>query len=73
MDNFDLDLEDLDLKSVDITHSKSATPNNSFKNINIDNNRSSTASIQASNPNLTVSTNNYDAMPNMGTGNSTDK
>lgn len=68
MDNFDLDLEDLDLKSVDITHSKPATPNNSFKNINVDNNRTG---IQASNPNLTVSTNNYDAMPSMG--NSTDK
>ena len=69
MDNFDLDLEDLDLKSVDITHSKPATPNNSFKNINVDNNRTG---IQAfNNPNLTVSTNNYDAMPSMG--NSTDK
>ena len=71
MDNFDLDLEDLDLKSVDITQSRTATPTNSFKSINIDNNKSSNASIQASNPNLTVSTNNYDSMPSMGS--STDK
>ena len=57
---FDLDLEDLDLKSVDMssnTNSQSRnislnTPNSAFK-----------PNIREQSPNLTISTNNYDAMP----------
>lgn len=65
MESFDLDLEDLDLKSVDI---KPTTPTHGdYKHLLYN---SPTHSYQPGQPNLTVSTNNRDAMP---TGLNSDK
>ena len=70
---FDLDLEDLDLKSVDM---RSETPiqttkNISFQNQNQNQNQSSFKPIiRNESPNLTISTNNNDSMPSMNGFNS---
>ena len=81
MDSFDIDLEDLDLKSVDINTDNSITSANSFKNISFTSNSSNnqggnTASLNnhnshnshntAFNPNLTISNSNNDPMPMSG-------
>ena len=61
MESFDLDLEDLDLKSVDI---KPATPTpNEFRNISFSSSQSPAITLQPSQPNLTISSCNNDAMP----------
>jgi len=69
---FDLDLEDLDLKSVDI---RSATPTQNNKNISFQNNNTNSQSafkptFREQSPNLTISTNNTDSMPSMNGFNS---
>ena len=65
MESFDIDLEDLDLKSVDIKPSTPITTHGDFRNITFANNSSSaTPSYHASAPNLTISNSNTDAMPN---------
>jgi hypothetical protein len=61
MDTIELDLEDLDLKSVDIGGS------NTYKNINVSSTSSGiTPSYNSFKPNLTVSASNNDPMPNGG-------
>ena len=68
MAEFELDLEDLDLKSVDIG-STTQNPNTSFQRQN--NNQSAfTPTIREQSPNLTISTNNNDSMPSMNGFNS---
>ena len=61
---FDLDLEDLDLKSVDI---RSNTPVQQTKNISFDNKNHNQSAFKPTfrdqSPNLTISTNNNDLMP----------
>jgi hypothetical protein len=65
METFDIDLEDLDLKSVDIKPSTPITTPTDFKNISFNNYSSaSTSSYHTSPPSLTVSNSNTDAMPN---------
>ena len=69
---FDLDLEDLDLKSVDI---RSATPTQNAKNISFQSNNMNNQSafkptFREQSPNLTISTNNTDSMPSMNGFNS---
>jgi hypothetical protein len=66
MESFDIDLEDLDLKSVDIKPSTPITTPGDFRNISFNNNNSSstTPSYHASAPSLTVSGSNNDPMPN---------
>ena len=67
---FDLDLEDLDLKSVDM---RSTTPTQTTRNISFNNNHNNNGqnqsafkpTIREQSPNLTISTNNNDAMPSM--------
>ena len=56
--DLDLDLEDLNLKSVDM-----GSTNSQGKNISFDTNNSFRPNIREQSPNLTVSTNNHDAMP----------
>ena len=74
MDSFDIDLEDLDLKSVDMNTSTITSPS-TFKNIAFSSNGSSnTGNSYNSNsqygsafkPNLTVSGSNNDSMPMSG-------
>ena len=62
--DLDLDLEDLNLKSVDMspTHSQS-------KNISFDKNNSFRPTMREQSPNLTISTNNNDSMPSGHMGN----
>ena len=68
MAEFELDLEDLDLKSVDIG-STTQNHNTSFQRQN--NNQSAfTPTIREQSPNLTISTNNNDSMPSMSGFNS---
>ena len=68
MAEFELDLEDLDLKSVDIG-STTQNHNTSFQRQN--NNQSAfTPTIREQSPNLTISTNNNDSMPSMNGFNS---
>jgi hypothetical protein len=68
---FDLDLEDLDLKSVDM---RSETPIQTTKNISFQNQNQNQSSfkpiIRNESPNLTISTNNNDSMPSMNGFNS---
>ena len=66
---FDLDLEDLDLKSVDM---RSTTPTQNTRNITFDNKNQSAfrPTMREQSPNLTISTNNSDAMPSMNGFNS---
>ena len=76
MDSYDIDLEDLDLKSVDINSSSSynnITSPSSFKNVSF-NSSSSFKPVQSfnNNPNLTISSSNNDPMPSFG-GLSSDK
>ena len=65
MESFDIDLEDLDLKSVDIKPSTPITTPSDFRNISFGGNHSQSQSynIQASKPNLTISGSNNDPMP----------
>jgi hypothetical protein len=56
MEAFDLDLEDLDLRSV-------ATTGNDYKNISFSSNNPSSVVLQPTKPNLTVSGSNTDPMP----------
>jgi hypothetical protein len=63
MESFDLDLEDLDLKSVDIKPSTPITTPSDFRNISFGSNNSASVNIQASKPNLTISGSNNDPMP----------
>ena len=69
---FDLDLEDLDLKSVDMrSETPIQTKNISFQNQNQNQNQSSFKPIiRNESPNLTISTNNNDSMPSMNGFNS---
>ena len=67
---FDLDLEDLDLKSVDM---RSTTPIQTTRNISFNNTQNQSAfkpTMREQSPNLTISTNNNDAMPSMNGFNS---
>lgn len=71
MESFDIDLEDLDLKSVDIkppapapVSSTSTSHGGDFRNINFSSNNGNSSFIQPSQPNLTISSSNYDQMPN---------
>jgi len=67
---FDLDLEDLDLKSVDMrSETPIQTKNISFQNQN-QNQSSFKPIIRNESPNLTISTNNNDSMPSMNGFNS---
>ena len=76
MDSYEIDLEDLDLKSVDINSSSSfSNSNNSNNSKNISFNSSSSFKPTTSfinNPNLTVSNSNHDQMPSYN-GLSSDK
>lgn len=64
MDTFDIDLEDLDLKTVEMNTSTGGS--NDFKNINISSNKSNQIpSYKNSRPNLTISSSNTDSMPSM--------
>ena len=73
MDSYDIDLEDLDLKSVDINTNSNITSPSNFKNVSF-NSSSSFKPVQSfsNNPNLTISSSNNDPMPSMG-GLSSDK
>ena len=62
--DLDLDLEDLNLKSVDMN-----TNNSQSRNISFDTNNSFRPNIREQSPNLTISTNNNDAMPSGHMGN----
>ena len=66
---FDLDLEDLDLKSVDM---RSTTPTQQTRNISFETKNQSAfrPTMREQSPNLTISTNNSDAMPSMNGFNS---
>ena len=73
---FDLDLEDLDLKSVDM---RSNTPTQTTRNIAFNNNHNNhntqsqsafKPTMRDQSPNLTISTNNHDTMPSMNGFNS---
>jgi hypothetical protein len=67
MDTFDLDLEDLDLKTVDMNPTIRSSSNNDYKNINVSSSSSNqTPSFSSSRPNLTISSSNSDPMPSMG-------
>ena len=67
---FDLDLEDLDLKSVDIVSNTSMPPTKNISFNNTQNQSTFKPTIREQNPNLTISTNNHDAMPSMNSFNS---
>ena len=73
MDSYDIDLEDLDLKSVDINPNTTTTSPSNFKNVSF-NSSSSFKPVQSfsNNPNLTISSSNNDPMPSFG-GLSSDK
>jgi len=73
MDSYDIDLEDLDLKSVDINSNTNTTSPSNFKNVSF-NSSNSFKPVQsfANNPNLTISNSNNDPMPSFG-GLSSDK
>ena len=73
MDSYDIDLEDLDLKSVDINPNTTTTSPTNFKNVSF-NSSSSFKPVQSfsNNPNLTISSSNNDPMPSFG-GLSSDK
>jgi len=60
--DLDLDLEDLNLKSVDMNTNDS----NTTKNISFGSNSSFKPTIREQSPNLTISTSNNDAMPMNG-------
>ena len=62
--DLDLDLEDLNLKSVDMNPSSSQS-----RNISFDRNNSFRSTIREQSPNLTISTNNNDSMPSGHMGN----
>jgi len=76
MDSYDIDLEDLDLKSVDINPSTTVTSSGNFKNIAFNSSNSAfkpnTQNAYNNNPNLTISNSNNDPMPSFG-GLSSDK
>ena len=64
MDTFDLDLEDLVLKSVDMKPSTNPiTTSNDFKNISFNGFSSGGSNIPNAKPSLTVSGSNHDPMP----------
>ena len=65
--DLDLDLEDLNLKSVDMESN-----NSQGKNISFDTNTSFRPNIREQSPNLTISTNNNDAMPSSHMGGNMD-
>ena len=60
--DLDLDLEDLNLKSVDMNSNDS----NTTKNISFDSNSSFKPTMREQSPNLTISTSNNDTMPMNG-------
>ena len=62
--DLDLDLEDLNLKSVDMN-----PPNSQSRNISFDRNNSFRPTMREQSPNLTISTNNNDSMPSGHMGN----
>jgi hypothetical protein len=70
METFDIDLEDLDLKSVDIKPTTPVTTPGDFKNISFNSNTMNNSTIQPAAPSLTVASSNHDAMP---TGLNSDK
>ena len=73
MDSYDIDLEDLDLKSVDINPNTTVTSPSNFKNISFNSGSAFSPSNTFNNkPNLTISSSNNDPMPSMG-GISSDK
>ena len=77
MDSYDIDLEDLDLKSVDINPSITVTSPSNFKNVSFNSSSSfkpvhSFSNSNSNNPNLTISNNNNDPMPSFD-GLSSDK
>ena len=74
MDSYDIDLEDLDLKSVDIGPNTTVTSPSNFKNVSFNSGGAFTPSNTFNNnkPNLTISNSNNDPMPSMG-GLSSDK
>jgi hypothetical protein len=63
MESFDIDLEDLDLKSVDIKPTTPVTTPGDFRSISFNSSNSQPVNIQASKPNLTISSSNNDPMP----------
>jgi len=63
MESFDIDLEDLDLKSVDIKPTTPITTPGDFKSISFNSSNSQQVNIQAPKPNLTISSSNNDPMP----------
>jgi len=65
--DLDLDLEDLNLKSVDMDSN-----NSQGKNISFYKNNSFRTNIREQSPNLTISTNNNDAMPSSRSGGNMD-
>ena len=65
--DLDLDLEDLNLKSVDMD-----SGNSQSKNISFDINNSFKPNIREPSPSLTISTNNHDSMPSGHIGNMDD-
>jgi hypothetical protein len=73
MDSYDIDLEDLDLKSVDIGPNTTVTSPSNFKNVSFNSGSAFTpTNTFSSKPNLTISSSNNDPMPSMG-GLSSDK
>ena len=79
MDSYDIDLEDLDLKSVDINPSTNLTSPSNFKNVSFNSGSNSAFKPNTqnsyntnNNPNLTISNSNNDPMPSFG-GLSSDK
>ena len=61
MESFDIDLEDLDLKSVDIKPTTPVTTASDFKNVSFGSGSSQNFSIAPSRPNLSVADSSFDA------------
>ena len=61
MESFDIDLEDLDLKSVDIKPTTPVTTASDFKNVSFGSGSSQNYAIQPSRPNLSVADSSFDA------------
>ena len=61
MESFDIDLDDLDLKSVDIKPTTPVTTASDFKNVSFGSGSSQNYAIQPSRPNLSVADSSFDA------------
>ena len=75
MDSYEIDLEDLDLKSVDIrstTPTPSSNNQGEFKNVSFNSSHHAPPHMTPHRPNLTISSSNNDPMPSMN-GLSSDK